>query len=354
MNNKLILSIICLLSTSVLFAGNPDRQGEAGAYELLMNPWAKSAGLHTMTTSMVSGVEAMRLNVAGLSRINNTDIYAGNALYLRGTDIRMNSFGIAQRVGKQEEGKGYGAFGLSLMALDLGDIPITTAAQPEGTGATFSPSFFHLGFGYSHTFINKVSVGVLFRAISESTSELSAFGFGIDAGVQYVAGDKENFKIGISLRNIGSPMSFKGQGLAVSAASPEGETPYELTFNQRSETFELPSVLNIGTSYDIYLGETNRLTIVGNFTANSFSQDQIGGGLEFSLNDLFQLRAGYKYEVGSEVEATAPVYTGLSAGLSVNVPLSKENKNNRFGIDYAYRDTKLWDGTHNIGVRISL
>ena len=27
-------------------AGNPDRQGEAGAYELLMNPWARSAGLH--------------------------------------------------------------------------------------------------------------------------------------------------------------------------------------------------------------------------------------------------------------------------------------------------------------------
>lgn len=23
-------------------AGNPDRQGEAGAYELLLNPWARS------------------------------------------------------------------------------------------------------------------------------------------------------------------------------------------------------------------------------------------------------------------------------------------------------------------------
>lgn len=354
MSNKLILSIICLLATTALFAGNPDRQGEAGAYELLMNPWAKSAGLHTMTTSMVSGVEAMRLNIAGLSRINNTDIYAGNALYLRGTDIRMNSFGIAQRVGSREEGKGYGAFGLSLMALNFGDIPITTAAQPEGTGATFSPNFFHLGIGYSHTFANKVSVGILVRAISESTPELSAFGFGIDSGVQYVAGDKDNFKIGISLRNVGSPMSFSGQGLAITAPAPEGETSYALTLNQRSETFELPSVLNIGASYDFYLGENNRLTFVGNFTANSFSQDQIGGGLEFSLNDLFLLRAGYKYEVGSEVEATAPIYTGLSGGISVNVPLSKDNRNNRFGIDYAYRDTKLWDGTHNIGIRISL
>lgn len=354
MNNKLILSIICLCSFTLVFAGNPDRQGEAGAYELLMNPWAKSAGLHTMTTSMISGVESMRLNVAGLSRINNTDLYAGNALYLRGTDISMNAFGLAQRVGKREEGEGYGAFGLSLMALDMGDIAVTTTDQPEGTGATFSPNFFNLGAGYSYTFANKVSVGVLFRVISQSTQELSATGFAIDAGVQYVAGDKENFKIGISLRNVGTRMGFSGQGLAVPAAAPDGETSYNLTFNQRSQSFELPSVLNLGASYDFYLGDNNRLTFVGNFTANSFSQDQIGGGIEFSLNDLFQLRGGYKYEVGSEVEATAPLYTGLSAGLSVNVPLSKENRNNRFGIDYAYRDTKLFDGTHNIGVRIML
>ena len=48
-------------------AGNPDRQGEAGAHELLINPWARSAGLHTLNTSSIMGVEAMRLNIAGLS-----------------------------------------------------------------------------------------------------------------------------------------------------------------------------------------------------------------------------------------------------------------------------------------------
>ena len=34
------------------------------------------------------------------------------------------------------------------------------------------------------------------------------FGWAIDAGVQYVSGEKDNFKLGISLRNIGSPMQF--------------------------------------------------------------------------------------------------------------------------------------------------
>ena len=65
--NKILYSILfCFLFfATVVEAGNPDRQGEAGAYELLMNPWARSAGLHTMTTSMIMGVEALRLNPAG-------------------------------------------------------------------------------------------------------------------------------------------------------------------------------------------------------------------------------------------------------------------------------------------------
>lgn len=348
MKHKFLLLITGLLFTVTAFAGNPDRQGEAGAAELLMNPWARSAGLHSMTTSNVYGVEAMRINVAGLSRINSTDIYVSHALYLRGTDIRMNSFGIAQKVGKN------GGFGLSLMALDFGDIPVTTTDQPEGTGATFSPNFFHIGLAYAHTFENKVSVGILLRGINESTQELNAFGFAIDAGVQYVTGPEDNFKFGISLRNVGSPMRFQGQGLAVPAAAPDSDISYELTFDQRSEDFELPSVLNIGMSYDINLDAINRLTLVGNFTSNSFSQDQVGAGLEYSLNELFQLRGGYKYEFGSEDEVTAPIYTGLSAGISLNVPLNKENKNSIFGIDYAYRQTRLWDGTHNFSVRLSL
>ena len=190
------------------FAGNPDRQGEAGAYELLMNPWARSAGLHSMGTSFVNGVEAMRLNVAGLSRVKGTEVMVSHARYLEGTDIKMNAFGLAQKVGKN------GTFGLSLMSMDFGDIPVTTENSPQGTGGTFSPNFFNLGLGYGHIFENKISVGILFRAISESTADLKAFGFALDAGVQYVSGPQDNFKLGLSLRNVGSPMSFGGQGLS--------------------------------------------------------------------------------------------------------------------------------------------
>jgi hypothetical protein len=340
-----ILAILAFFQLAI--AGNPDRQGEAGAYELLMNPWARSAGLHSMTTANVQGVEANWINVAGLSRINKTEVAFSTADYLRGTDIRMSSFGLSQRVGKS------GAFGLSIMSLNFGDIAVTTTAQPEGTGAFFSPSFFNIGFGYAHTFENKVSVGVLLRGISESIADVAAFGFAIDAGVQYVTGEQDNFKFGISLRNVGSRMVFSGEGLSINGPSPNNGG-YPLTFNQRSAGFELPSMLNIGLSYDFILGTKSRLTAVGNFTANSFSEDMLGAGIEYGFRDLIMLRGGYRYDFGLRNKVTAPLYSGPSAGATFQVPLSKENKKTRLGIDYAWRQTNIYNGTHNIGFRIGI
>lgn len=329
------------------YAGNPDRQGEAGAYELLMSPYARMVGLHAMTTANVSGVEALHLNVAGMGRISGTEVALSNSTYLQGTGIGINAFGLAQRVGKN------GTFGFSLMAMDFGDIEVTTTNSPAGTGATFSPSFFNLGMSYAHTFENKVSVGLTLRGVSESTADISAFAFAIDAGVQYVTGPKDEFKLGISLRNVGSRMAFSGQALSTQVPAPDGDA-YQLTLDYRAAGFELPSVLNIGLSYDFNLSDLMRLTAVGNFTANSFSQDQLGGGLEFSLNDLFMVRGGYRYEFGSEDVETAPVYTGLCAGATIAAPLSKTNKNSRMSIDYGYNQSRVWNGTHTIGLRFNL
>ncbi|MBX2878098.1 MAG: PorV/PorQ family protein [Saprospiraceae bacterium] len=331
-----------------LEAGNPDRQGEAGAYELLMVPYARTAGLHLMNTAFISGVESIRLNVAGLARINKTEIVLGSAQYLKGTGINMSSLGLAQKAGAN------GAFGFSLMALDFGDIPVTTTLQPEGTGSTFSPTFFNLGLSYAHIFENKISVGVTVRVISEALADVTASAVALDAGVQYVTGPKENFKFGISLRNVGSRMSFGGEGLSQQLNKASFDQEFPISFDNRSAAFELPSVLNIGLSYDLYPGEKHRLTLLGNFTANSFSEDQIGGGAEYSLDDLFMLRGAYKYDFGSGDPITEPIYTGLSAGASVAIPFSKENKNVKMSIDYAYRETKIWNGTHNIGVRINI
>jgi hypothetical protein len=347
MNKRIFVIILISLNWTLSFAGNPDRQGEAGAYELLMNPWARSAGLHSMTTSFIRGVEAMRINVAGLSRIRSSEFLLSNARYLEGTDIRLNALGFATKVGEN------GVVGVSLMSINFGDIDVTTTDQPEGTGGTYSPNFFNLGLAYAHTFENKVSVGILVRGISESTADLTALGFAIDAGVQYVTGPNDNFKFGISLRNVGSPMKFSGEGLSFQGQNPDGTINYDLTFDQRAASFELPSALNIGLSYDFLFGKNHKLTTLANFTSNSFSLDQLGAGLEYTFRDMFSIRGGYKYEISSGGFKQNNVYTGVSAGISFDVPFKKGSEQ-KFGIDYGYRASNPWSGSHNFSIRFSL
>ncbi|MEM9928955.1 MAG: PorV/PorQ family protein [Bacteroidota bacterium] len=346
---KIYLLVLCFGLAAIAFAGNPDRQGEAGAAQLLMNPWATSAGLHSLNTSSVFGVEAMRINPAGVSRFTGTEVKLGYANYLQGTDISMQSIGIASSSGNG------GAIGFSIMSLDFGDIPVTTTAQPEGTGSLLSVSFINIGLTYSYTFEEAVSVGVTLRGVSEGTSQVTAFGFAIDAGVQYVSGDNDEFKFGLSLRNIGSRMTYGGQGLSVAAQTSEQTFTQNRALQERSAGFEMPSMLNIGASYDLLSGvEDQRITLMGNFTANSFGRDQIGGAVEYAFKEQFIARLGYRTDIEQSELTEVPLYDGISAGASIRVPFKKGDRSRSFSIDYAFRNTRIFDGTHNIGIGISI
>ncbi|MEM1359579.1 MAG: DUF3308 domain-containing protein, partial [Bacteroidota bacterium] len=119
--------------------------------------------------------------------------------------------------------------------------------------------------------------------------------------------------------------------------------------------FEMPSMLNIGFSYD-FLGniENQRVTLVGNFTANSFSRDQLGAGLEYAFREQFIARVAYRTDFETSPLTEVPLYDGLSAGASIRVPFAKGDKTRRFGIDYAWRNTRIFNGTHNIGLTIAI
>ena len=290
----------------------------------------------------------MRINIAGLSRITKFEIGVSNNRLFSGTGMNFNSLGLGVKMGKSS------AFGIEFASLDFGQIPVTTVNQPAGTGGFFSPSFFQLGLGYSYTYANKISVGMTMRLVSESIQDVTASGFALDAGVQYVSGPKDNFKLGISLRNVGSPMAFGGEGLSVKRDNPDpaGGVNYELTYDVRAASFELPSMLNLGISYDYYLNEDMFIRGLGNFTSNAFSRDQLGAGVEFSFRKLVVLRAAYKHSLGGISDETRDVYTGLAGGASIEVPITKGGANN-LGIDYAYRATNPFNGTHNFTLRFS-
>jgi hypothetical protein len=342
----IVLTAMIFISTAVQ-AGNKDRSGQAGAPELLVNPWAGSTGWGGVNTANVRGVESMFCNIAGLSFVSKLELGFSQTYWLQGSEIGISNFGLGVRAGET------GVIGISVFSMNFGELDVTTTDQPDGTGATFKPSLLNFALSYSKSFSNSISAGLTVRIISESIPDASAQGLSFDAGVMYVTGAREQAKFGIALRNLGPDMKFTGDGFSIKAFF-QGDD-YSMSVFQRSESFELPTQLRIGASYDFYIGEISRLTPAFNFTSNSFSKDQFGLGLEFGLKEYLMLRAAYTYEDGITADVSDPsrtnAYKGLSLGASIEVPLSKKN-DLKLGVDYAYQTTDNFNGTQVFGIRL--
>ncbi len=336
----------------VLNAGNPERAGQAGATQLLINPYSRSSGMAGANSAFCRGLESQFLNVAGLAHTRKTELQFARTAWLVGSDININTFGFSQRVGET------GAIGLGIMALDAGDIPVTTESQPEGGLGTFSPLFLNIGLSYAKGFSDNIYGGVNLRIVSEQISNVSAKGVAIDAGIQYVTGKMDQIHFGIALKNVGPKMSYRGDGMSTEITTAAG---YVMTVEQKSQAFEMPSLVNIGLGYDFYLTkdssglkQDHRLTVCGNFVSNSFSYDQFLFGAEYGFKQYLMLRAGYAWEknITSKTERMT-AFTGPTCGVTLELPFG-ESKKSSFALDYAYRFTNPFSGVHTIGARINL
>jgi hypothetical protein len=131
------------------------------------------------------------------------------------------------------------------------------------------------------------------------------------------------------------------------------------TVEERSQAFEMPTCLNIGLSYDFLFDALDqRLTLAGNFTSNAFMKDNFIVGAEYSLLNMFQVRAGFVYQndIFSETSRTTAL-TGPTAGATFNIPLAKQKGDKpvpTIGLDYSYRSAAPFKGSHSIGVTLNL
>ena len=246
MKNIYTIAVAVLLSTILVFpsqdvvAGNKDRSGQAGASELLINPWARSSGWGGVNVANSRGLEAMFTNVAGTAFTPKTELIFSSTQWLKGSDINVFNFGFSQKMGESS------VLGVGIMSMKFGDIPITTTDLPEGGIGNFSPRYMNINVSYAKAFSNSIYGGINIKIISEVISDISAQGVALDAGIQYVTGEQENIKFGISLKNVGPTMKFKGDGLSIRSFLPGQESQF--TLEQRSAEFELPSQLNIGAA----------------------------------------------------------------------------------------------------------
>lgn len=352
MNKRIINTLFLGLVSLTSFAGNPDRGGQASANQLVINGWARSSGLGWAAQSNVKGIESMYMNIGGLVHTPKTDIGFARTTWLSGSGVSISNLGFAQNLGNGN------AIGLSITSMDLGEIDITTENQPNGGLGKYSPRLTNIGLGYSKKFTERISGGVLLRVFSENVSNIKAQGVALDAGIQYKTSWKnaDDTHFGVSIKNIGPDVKYSGDGIATKRLNPKNNG--EVTVNQRVSKYNIPALINIGGSYDMRLDKTKEtnfhtLSLSGNFTYNAFSNNQLTFAAEYIYKKMFMIRAGHAYEKGIyNYDTRRTVYTGFIGGITFELPYGKSG--NKFALDYSYRDSRPFSGTHSIGIKMSL
>lgn len=357
--NKALLVACTVGLTSTAFAGNKDRIGQSGASEMLINPWARSTGVFALNGSYVTGIEAMKNNIAGLAADTTMEIGLSRGEFLKGTGINVNNLAIA--IPLKEE---IGVIGINVMSMGFGDVTSTEYGTPENAGV-FTPQYLNFQLGYAKNFGVHTRVGFGATYISETIGNVGATGAAFEGGIQYVTGKRDNLHIGITLRNLGTNMRFSGTGLSVNSTQPQSTPEYTITTNYKSEKFSLPTYMNMGVSYDFFLDErrlpsadsapVHKLTAMANFTSNSFINDFLGLGAEYTYKNAFQLRAAYRYEKGiGNNETTTTMYTGLSFGATAQTKIGGPN-GTTLALDYSFRPTwRPANGVHMVSIRCTL
>ena len=329
--SSLTLVLTLLLMLDVAYAGGGNRTGTGGASELLIPVGPRGIAMGEANVSTSYGIESLFWNPAGVARMDNSSqVLFSHMSYI--ADIGVEYGAIAANF------EGFGAVALSIKALSIGDIPVTTTQNPDGTGATFSPQMVVAGLSYSRKLTDRISVGLTGNFISETLGDVSASGVAFDVGVIYDnLADLNGLSIGVVLKNIGPNMTYSGTSLLVSGSVEDLNRPPQY-YTISAAPFELPSNFQLAAGYKPVIDETNSLQFSGIYQNNNFSGDEAKLGAEYGYNNMFFVRAGYQFAM----QETDNYIYGFTAGAGINYDIEG------FGIivDYAFRDTKYFDGSH--------
>ncbi len=335
------------MATEELFASGIDRVGTCAASQLLVPVGARNIALGGSSIALSSGIEAIFWNPAGIARSgNNADMIVSWMDYI--ADIGVNYFAVSGNF------SGFGSLAFGVKSFSFGDIPITTEEAPDGTGGTFSPTFFTAGLTYARQLTDRVFIGATLNIISEKIQRVSATGVAINVGVQYHNfANIPGFNIGVVVKDVGTEMKYDGPGM-LRYGQIEG-AGRGLSFSKlEAASFDLPSTIELGISYSLGMPGNSKVLLSGVFQNNNYASDEYRVGAEYSFGDMVFLRGGSTIGVqGPDINpddynVNENYLFGLTfgGGLKLNITgLDME-------LDYAYRGVEIFTANHVFGLKI--
>lgn len=342
MTKRMMISALVL---GVLFAGvvgtadaQNKRTGTSAAPELLIPVGARYLAMGSSSLASATGVEAIHFNPAGLGQLKTAaEGMFSSMSYI--ADINVSYGAVGASFGD------FGILGLSIKSLNFGDIPLTTADDPENaSGRSYSPTYVTLGLTYARMLTDAISVGITSKLVTEQIDRVSATGVAFDFGVQYSGLiNVKGLQLGVAVKNIGPQMKFDGPGLYRSAISSEGVRP-EQPYKSDAASFDLPSLIEFGLGYHGNFSDELAYTGNASFTNNNLYVDEyrLGGEVMYS-SDMVQLAGRIGSSILPNVESEDRIF-GLTAGVGITY----KSDDVQLTFDYAFRQVDLFTSNNNV------
>ena len=343
---RVALIMVALLSADDVQAGGQERAGTAAA-ELLIPVGARDMAMSGATIATSAGLGALHWNPAGLARGDaKPQLLFSTMSYLAG--IRVNYAAVSGHSTR------LGTVAFSLKALDFGSIPITTSSQPDGTGATFSPTFLTTGLTWARPLSPRILLGGTLHYVSNRIERVSANAVSVNAGLQYSdLGDVAGLDLGVVIKHIGSRLRYDGSAL-LRPGSLDGLRRPTSVYKIEASSADLPSTFEIGLGYHYHPVPSGQAEFAIVFEHHNFAHDRWKLGGEYLYRDFFAARGGFDYadngaDSGADDGAANAHIYGTSFGFGLQLDLGGLED---LQLDYAYTTVEFFDPLSTFTFRV--
>jgi hypothetical protein len=256
------------------------RTGQSGWQFLKIDGDARPAAMAGAFTALSYGdANAIFGNPASLADVTGYDVRLNAVKWV--ADIGYQSVAVAANIGD------LGVVGLSIAALNYGDIPETInmgsgdGTTPVVTGNTFGAHDFAGGLSYARQITDNLSVGGNIRWMRQQIAELSMTNWSVDVGTMYRTGFN-NFRVAVTARNFGPDSRFGG---------------WSEEYQTESDNVRMPLDFRAGIAMDFLDGgdSPHLLTVVMEGDHPNDGQEKFHLGVSYCFDRTFFLRGGYKF-----------------------------------------------------------
>lgn len=289
------------------------------------------------STAVAEDASALYWNPAGISMSERQQAMFTHADLYRDLDIDLNYVGVTIPIGTA------GTLGVSVTALNYGEMEVTTEYYPEGIGETFTANSYAFGLTYARRLTDAFSAGITVKYVRDEIQNSSANGIAFDVGTVFHS-PFFGIKFASVISNYGSKMQMTGEDLLVRHdADPTREGNNEtVDAYYKTDPFEFPLRLQIGFSKELMLVEGNTLTLAVDATHPSDNAQYVNAGAELALFDrLIALRGGYRTIFLEDTQEGLTLGVGLRTNLGIF----------DVGMDYAYQQLTYLGGVQHFSLQ---